>query len=467
MNGILRLASLTTILMAVAGCTGPQGVPGPPGPPGPSSPAGPGGETVDATSTDAGAGDVGVDVTTLVDSGADSGVDATTLGDSGGTDSGVDVTALVDSSADADGEPMDVVLAVDAGEDAVDAAPETGSDSAADAEAGPPCTEAACAFGSCLCVAASDAGVPAPTVLATDAMMTGSLVADGTGVYWANEYNINKAPLDGGAVTQLLAQPIMNSPQVIPDALAIQGGWVYWVSTDVPVFMSLVYGTPAVGASGQQYQIGAFGGTNIQIHPSPTAMAIDTTGIYWICVGGNNSSTLTEIPNPNGGTDAGLQMLAQGYNFSAVAARNGIAYYVDSAVLKSVPVAGSTACSTSSGHCPSDAGGTPTVLDTCSTTYTPVVDDSFVYYNAGGDIRRVPVAGGAPTVVVPSNGGLLAIDATNIYWVDGSFVYRAPLTGGCPQPLAFGSWSPAAIAVDATSVYWTDMNKTQVLKIAK
>jgi hypothetical protein len=438
---ILRLSSLTTILAAVAGCTGQQGVPGPPGPPGPRGPAGPGAEsgaaTVDATVADAAPGDANGDVTTIVDS-------------------GVDAKILEDSSADSGGEAMDVAPPEDAGEDALDAASEIGSDSAADAEAGPPCIQAACASGSCVCSAVSDAGVPGPTVLATDTVMTGSLAADGTGVYWPDySQNINRAPLDGGAVAQLL-RLTLSFPGSPSGAIAIEGGWLYWLSRDAPVFASYVYRAPALGYSYIQPAIGGYGGTSEQMHPDPTAIAVDTTNVYWICVGASNSSTLTQIPIPSdagtdGGTDAGHWLLATGYNFTAVAARNGVAYYVDSAVLKSVPV----------------ATGIPTVLDTCGTTNTPAVDDAFVYYSGEGGIRRVPVAGGIPTLVAPSSGGLLAIDATNVYWVDGSFVYRAPLTGGCPEPLAYGSWSPAAIAVDATSVYWTDMNKTQVLKIAK
>jgi hypothetical protein len=63
---------------------------------------------------------------------------------------------------------------------------------------------------------------------------------------------------------------------------------------------------------------------------------------------------------------------------------------------------------------------------------------------AGGDIRRVPKAGGATEVFVsrPAEPQALALDATHVYWTepDAGRILRAPKAGGGAGP----PWSRAA-----------------------
>lgn len=61
----------------------------------------------------------------------------------------------------------------------------------------------------------------------------------------------------------------------------------------------------------------------------------------------------------------------------------------------------------------------------------------------------------------PAQGDLpfyLAVDGTSAYWIDqlGGTVSKVPVGGGAVTLLASGQSSPSAIAVDGTSAYWTN-----------
>jgi hypothetical protein len=88
------------------------------------------------------------------------------------------------------------------------------------------------------------------------------------------------------------------------------------------------------------------------------------------------------------------------------------------------------------------------------------VDATHVYWTTDVAVMKVPVNGGAPTILASGQkfpGGIV-VDAANVYWTNGwdvGTVMKVPLGGGTPTILASGQVTPGAIAVDATSVYWT------------
>jgi hypothetical protein len=96
------------------------------------------------------------------------------------------------------------------------------------------------------------------------------------------------------------------------------------------------------------------------------------------------------------------------------------------------------------------------------------VDSNAVYFtdcagNGAGSVKKVPLDGGAVTVLAsgqecPSG---IAVDSSSVYWADvgtdaGGGVRKVGLDGGTVQSLAEGRPGPAFVAVDASSVYWVE-----------
>ena len=103
------------------------------------------------------------------------------------------------------------------------------------------------------------------------------------------------------------------------------------------------------------------------------------------------------------------------------------------------------------GHC-----AFPTVLASNLTSPTGLaVDSSFVYF-ATTTINRVPIAGGAVSVLGGTAANAMTIDGNNVYWsANGIGIQKIPLGGGTAtvlDPKGHGF----QIAVDSNNVYWTD-----------
>jgi hypothetical protein len=91
------------------------------------------------------------------------------------------------------------------------------------------------------------------------------------------------------------------------------------------------------------------------------------------------------------------------------------------------------------------------------------VGGGYVYWTntVGGQVSRVALAGGKPTVLAS---GLqrpwgIAVDSTSVYWTtdaQNGLVMQLPLAGGRPKILASGRRFPHQIVVDRSTVYWTE-----------
>jgi hypothetical protein len=83
-----------------------------------------------------------------------------------------------------------------------------------------------------------------------------------------------------------------------------------------------------------------------------------------------------------------------------------------------------------------------------------------------GSVMKVPVNGSSSAIPLASdqtNPEAIAIDASSVYWTvlcdaqlnpNTGEIRKVPLGGGAPVPLATGENYPTTIAVDSTSVYW-------------
>jgi hypothetical protein len=113
------------------------------------------------------------------------------------------------------------------------------------------------------------------------------------------------------------------------------------------------------------------------------------------------------------------------------------------------------------------SGGTDEILyHSCS--FNPnqmAADDDYLYFAdwQNDQIKRMPVAGGTPSVVAAANNLLhhrgLALDNDFVYWGDDTGIRRVLKAGGTPQTLAADTQS-VKLALDSTHVYWTRIDWT-------
>jgi hypothetical protein len=91
------------------------------------------------------------------------------------------------------------------------------------------------------------------------------------------------------------------------------------------------------------------------------------------------------------------------------------------------------------------------------------IDSTYVYWVGDTTIQKVPIAGGAKTILAKGQNlaGVLqqpcvAVNASGVYASTANSILWVPLTGGTPTAIA-SNQSPNAITADATNVYWTNL----------
>ncbi len=183
----------------------------------------------------------------------------------------------------------------------------------------------------------------------------------------------------------------------------------------------------------------------------PGALAVDSTGLYWVSLSEGSSDGTTNQIALEGGAPV---VLAHSVAPNDLALDADAVYVADfhDGVLK-IP----------------KTGGAPTVLSDFASASVPTtlaVDESGVYWmNSVGTneqastIVKVPKAGGAATTLVedqPALFGGMALDSTSVYW--GGFagpLMKVSKQGGPPELLAATSIPITRVAVDESDVYYT------------
>jgi hypothetical protein len=111
------------------------------------------------------------------------------------------------------------------------------------------------------------------------------------------------------------------------------------------------------------------------------------------------------------------------------------------------------------------AGGLPTPLaNGVNLNGELVANATDLFYLGSSGIVRIPLAGGASSVVPATSGSLteaLALDSANLYWVvdvstSVARIMKLPLAGGGDPTTLVTATKIKSIAVDATHVYWTE-----------
>ena len=207
---------------------------------------------------------------------------------------------------------------------------------------------------------------------------------------------------------------------------------------------------------GTVMKVSVDGGAPVQLashQGAPGSIGVDATSIYW------STAALMKV-SKGGGTPV---VLANGISNDPIAVGP-----------KGVYGFGSVNGQTSLVSVPLD-GGTPTalvpsnVLAPSFESYGIVADASYVYWTNFMEpcpMMKVSLAGGNPQTLatVPGAGGAIALDATDVYFATSQGVYRVPLEGGDVATLAQGPNGPG-IAVDDNNVYFTDGDN--ILRISK
>lgn len=104
----------------------------------------------------------------------------------------------------------------------------------------------------------------------------------------------------------------------------------------------------------------------------------------------------------------------------------------------------------------------------------PCYDGGYVYYLDGGNLMKMPAAGGAPTAFQtqqgPLAGGALGIGGGHIYWISGNQtcpnIMRAKMDGSGQTVLVHSLQDPRRFAVNATHLFILTGSK-QILRVAR
>jgi hypothetical protein len=184
-----------------------------------------------------------------------------------------------------------------------------------------------------------------------------------------------------------------------------------------------------------------------------SGVAVDATRVYWSSPGAC-ACDIWSVPIAGGPPTR----LVQGQEVGTLAVGGGRVYWGGTGALMSVP----------------QTGGTPTSVALIPSPATGLIafNGTSVYWvvssNAGVvEVFRVDTSVGERQLLTSYLGvgtlSAMAADASNVYWTtrDGPnccAVYKVPIAGGAPTVLAPADW-PLAIAVDAMQgqVYWADL----------
>jgi len=236
--------------------------------------------------------------------------------------------------------------------------------------------------------------------------------------------------------------------------IAANGTYVAFTTTDMPESNLL--------GPGNIMAVLAAGGTPVALATNVDQSALltmDGTNVYWA---GPDSGYGIIYKAPIMGGDGGANSLVNNLVDSPidVAADSTNVYWVGDTTIQKVPIAGGAKTILAKGQNLAGVFQQPCVA----------VNASGVYASTANAILSVPLAGGTPTTIASNQSpNAITADAANVYWTNLGHgggvattvvpaVMKVAATGGTPVTLvALGATAiPAFIAVDSTNVYWIE-----------
>ena len=212
----------------------------------------------------------------------------------------------------------------------------------------------------------------------------------------------------------------------------------------------------AAGACDDSPELPNWGGTTLLAsdEAAPTTPAANGSSLFWF-VGDGTTEEIRALPI-GGGAPLTLATVAVGVDISpqSLVADAESVYFRDRAIRR-LPV----------------AGGDPVALEPSegpqAETYL-ALDATHVYWvnKTSGEVGRVAKAGGAAELLATSSAGVvggIALDDAEVYWAAGSGVLRVPLSGGADSVVG-GTPTQPFVAVDVDDVYFLDVAEIEVAK---
>jgi hypothetical protein len=278
-----------------------------------------------------------------------------------------------------------------------------------------------------------------PETLTEGLYMPAAIEVDDSNVYYCDETSVIALPLAGGASTSLV------SGQGLPTSLALEDARLYWTNFTEGTVRSVPVagGTSTVLASGQSY---------------PQFVAVAGGRVYWVNAPGYPDS-VSVVPR-DGGDPVVLYSTSNG--ISSIAADASGAYFT----------VGGDSGSPDGGalmHASASSDELVTLTDGQVSPRDVTVRDEQLYWVTGEQLSEqtiltMPATGGTPTALVTAVGiTALAVDRSVVYFATASTsadangeLSRVPLAGGEPSVLVDGVTLVSSIALDDDFVYWAD-----------
>jgi len=348
-------------------------------------------------------------------------------------------------------------------------------------------------------------GTPYTITVLTQPIGGTCIVTNGSGTVAASNVSDIMVTCTGSSVLTTLA-----SGQNHPRAITVNGGTVYWTTTQsAQTMFGTIMTVPAAGGTPTALASGS------PTDPwNPMSIAVDFANVYFTNLDGGSATTGWVRKVPKGG-GAVVQLASTllspslspvppnvdqpifGIGFDALNVYYGTVGGELKVPIIGGPVSGALAISAvygvaldGNGSCatgyigplPQSNGfvfcqpeGSNIATSVAANLIFPAgiaIDATNVYWTDNGDgtVNRAPRTGGTITTIASGQSFPfgIAIDSTNVYWTNnGGQVMKAPLAGGTATTLASGQSYPMGIAVDATSVYWTNNGDGSVMKSSK
>lgn len=179
----------------------------------------------------------------------------------------------------------------------------------------------------------------------------------------------------------------------------------------------------------------------------PSAILVDANFVYWIERNNGNNGTLKKVPKAGGGITTLVSGLKNAQNY--LADDGTWLYFGDrkpegsGGIIRKVRK--------------TDGAQVTLVDDNLNMTPAIATDGAYVYFHDDrGNIKRVPVSGGAATTIGSGLPYSMVLVGSRLYFSDnGASIRWIPIGGGSATTVASGS-SIGALASDGTAVYWME-----------